>query len=229
MSAYVSTRLYAIDIRFSEYSQSLAKELRGGSFGMDSISILLTGMATIIAPGTATTILAGADTALKGGRESFNKEILIDQTLPVLLTQMKANRKKIATQIWSSLSNHSDEGYSLPLALSQLEDYYDAGTISGALSSIGESASISSAKASKEFESKVLKIGYGINQYTKILNAYVDEAIDDDEMTIRLQQIKAELTNAGETMPVPYFINSNDPKYHALQKFIVNKLNLGGN
>lgn len=225
----VGTRLYAIDLRFSEYTQTLARELRGSAFGIDLVSIMLTGSATVLDPGMVTTILAGTDTAIKGGRQSFNKEVLIDKTLPVLLTQMRADRKRIATQIWYSLANRSDAEYSLPLALSQLEDYYQAGTIAGALMSMGENASLISAEASEAFESSVLQIGFGENQYTKVLNEYVNAAPNEAEEIRRLQQIQKEIDNADETILASFLINSNDPKYRSLQKQIVETLRLGGN
>lgn len=225
----VSTRLYALDLRFADYVRDLSKELRGGAFGADALSIALTGAATIIDPSTATTVLAGIDTAIKGARQAFNKEILVEQTLPVLLTQMQADRTRVATQIWYSLANRSDSEYPLPLALAQLQDYYRAGTIAGALISVNESASQSAAAASEDFSSKVLQVQFGENRYTRILNEYINAAPNADEETRRLQQVQAEIDKAGEQVLAPFLINSNDQRYRPLQKRIVENLNLGGN
>ncbi|MDJ0932061.1 hypothetical protein [Breoghania sp.] len=70
------------------------------------------------------------DTALKGGEKAYRKDVLIEKTLDILTTQMRAERKKIAAQIWQGLSK-PDAAYLLSLALSQLNDYAYAGTLPG--------------------------------------------------------------------------------------------------
>ncbi len=227
----VTAKLYAIDLQFTVYAQGLGRELRSSPFGLDLASLLLTGTATVLTQGTATRILSGVDTALKGGQQSFSKNILIDKTLDVLLTQMMANRKKIATQIWTSLLKHDDSKYPLPLALSQLEDYYQAGTIAGAFMSISKSASDNAEEATKKFENEVIKVPYGENNNTKLLNDYVDSVTGSSEELKRLKKIEALIkvfNDTGDTIEVTELIDTNKSEWLLLQKKIVNALELGG-
>lgn len=224
----VSARLYAIDMRFAEYTQILAQELRNGAFGTNLFSIALSGAGTIITQGTTSRILSGIDSAVKSGRQTFDREVLVDKTLPILLTQMNADRKRIATQIWTGLATSSDADYSLPLALSQLGDYYQAGTMAGALSSVGESAAQMSINESKDFEDKVLSVAFGENEYTKILNGYLATALDIAEKNRRLLKIQEVIDKEqgvaikeDDKVLANELIDTADPKYSDLQKNVI--------
>jgi len=146
----VSARLYATDIKFSEFTQNLANELRSAAFGVDSASILLSTLSTSLDPGQQTKIISGIDTVLKGGRQSFDKDILIEKTLPILLQQMRSDRKKIALGIMSNLADHTDIEYPLTLAMNHLDEYYQAGTLSGGLTSLGDNITVLSLKNSNK-------------------------------------------------------------------------------
>jgi len=139
----VSARLYVSDINFASYTNDLVQELRGGAFGTDLVSLLLSGWASVAEPSQTTKVLAGLDTALKGGRQAFTKDLLIDRTLPVLIIQMQRDRSHIAEKIWSNLKRYSDETYPLPLALRHLDEYYQAGTIMGALMRLNNNVAFS--------------------------------------------------------------------------------------
>ncbi|UOG92588.1 MAG: hypothetical protein L3K52_02355 [Candidatus Thiothrix sulfatifontis] len=251
----ISARLYASDIKFSEYTQSITQELRSGAFGTDFASILLSGLASVSEPGQRTKIMAGLDTALKGGRQAFTKEILVDRTLPLLITQMGTDRKRISSQIWDNLANHDDMEYPLPLALSHLNEYYHAGTVVGALTSLGDNLSILSLRESrersfddsvtptveltdnidllaKEFSVKIApdidNIAYGVNYYTEILNKYVDLSLTDSERKERLKTIQSEIDKIAPdaVFDVNDVLFSGDNKYLKIQKSVVKNLKL---
>jgi hypothetical protein len=176
----ITARLYASDIKFSEYTQNLTQELRSGAFGVDFASMLLSGVASVSDPGEGTKIMAGVDTVLKGGRQAFTKEILIDRTLPIIVTQMKSDRKRIASKIWDNLANYSDVEYPLPLALTHVNEYYQAGTINGALTSLGDNISVISARESMRVESDMPNVESGnggavdhVESHASIYNAAV--------------------------------------------------------
>lgn len=248
----ISARLYASDIKFSEYTQSITQELRSGAFGTDFASILLSGLASVSEPSQRTKIMAGLDTALKGGRQAFTKEILVDRTLPLLITQMGTDRKRISSQIWDNLANHNDMEYPLPLALSHLNEYYHAGTVVGALTSLGDNLSILSLRESREraFDNKNIPtiesnneslmmsdevfpenqnriiVNYGVSTYSEILKNHVDTASTSEERKNRLDEIKKMIIDKGETIKASVLINTSDDKYSQLQKYIIDKLGL---
>lgn len=153
----VSTRMYAIDLRYKDFERRLDKELRGGGFATNIISIALTGTAALFGGAETKAILAGVDTALKGGKKAYQDDVLIEQTLTILTTQMRARRKRVAAKIWQGLTQ-SDSQYPLPLALSQIGDYEYAGTLRGALKATTEEASQQLDQAQRYFDSNVLKV-----------------------------------------------------------------------
>lgn len=240
----ISARLYAADVRFSEYTQSLTQELRSGAFGADLTSILLSGIASVSDPGQKTKIMAGLDTALKGGRQAFTKEILIDRTLPILITQMRSDRKVIATEIWNNLNKFDDRAYPLPLALSHLNEYYHAGTVVGALTSIGDNIASISIEKEQEVANNNPNIpdvvsskktinprkpgehsSYGQNELTEAINSYLDKAPNYEEA---LKHINSIAISCGMPMEsdASLIIDAHKEEYRDLQRCIVKELSL---
>lgn len=240
----ISARLYAADVRFSEYTQSLTQELRSGAFGADLTSILLSGIASVSDPGQKTKIMAGLDTALKGGRQAFTKEILIDRTLPILITQMRSDRKVIATEIWNNLNKFDDRAYPLPLALSHLNEYYHAGTVVGALTSIGDNIASISIEKEQEVASNNPNIpdvvsskkttnprksgehsSYGQNNQTEAINTYLNKASNYDEALKHINSLAISCGMPTE-IDVSLIIDTDEERHHELQKCIVKNLGL---
>lgn len=129
-----------MDLLYHQFERDLSKEIRSGNFLHSSTSIALTGVASLLNAPSTVAILTAIDTGLKGSKQSFDKEVLINQTLPVLLTKMDADRATVRTRILSGLALLVDS-YPLEQGLTDLRDYERAGTFSSALSNLtGEAA-----------------------------------------------------------------------------------------
>ncbi|RMF36055.1 MAG: hypothetical protein D6754_12110 [Alphaproteobacteria bacterium] len=194
----IAARMQAIDLRFSEYLLILATELRTAGYGVDLASIALTGTASVITPVKTIQILTAIDTALKGARTGFQKDMLAEQTLPILLNSMVANRKRIATQIWNGLSKSDDE-YPLALALSQVAEYERAGSIAGAMLKAQEDSATEVKAADQAFQNRVLKLAFGSSPSAERLKSWVDDAsVSEQVRRGRLARIQKELTKAQQ-------------------------------
>lgn len=152
----VTTRMQGIDLRYLAFERQLDKELRAGDFATDIISIGLTGSAALFGGTQTKAVLAGIDTALKGGKKAYQDDVLIKQTLTILTTQMNAKRKSVGYKIWLGLGQ-SDAAYPLSLALNQLQDYYYAGTLQGALNATSGETSQQLRIAQANFDTQALK------------------------------------------------------------------------
>lgn len=132
---FVLARMYAIDLRYSEFELDLSQERNQSDFFVKLLSIGLTGVAALSAVSETQAILAGIDTALKGANDAFSKEMLLNRTIETLTKQMRAGRDKIRSQILEGLDKPLNK-YPFYVALGQLDAYYTAGTLPGALADV---------------------------------------------------------------------------------------------
>lgn len=132
----VGSRMYAIDVRFSEFEQDLFRQTREAGFAATVVTLGLNAAGALT--GTTTTqILSGIAGGITGSRAAFEKEVLAEKTLLAIHTAMRANRTKVAVRLRQGL-RQSLKDYPVGVALSDLESYYQAGTILGALVGITE-------------------------------------------------------------------------------------------
>ncbi len=101
--------------------------------------------------GAAKAALGAAITGVTGAKVSFDKNAYFAKTLPALVASMQASRKEVLLRIRKGLEL-GDDKYPLTQALVDLEDYYNAGTIPGAITGITASADEASRKASEELK-----------------------------------------------------------------------------
>ena len=227
----VATRMLAIDIYYSDYVQQLSTSLRGGNLGADIASIALTTAATLIEPVLTKNILTAIDTGLKGSKQAFDKDVLLERTLPIIIQEMEAARVEIATQIWTSLGAKDDSEYPLQLALSQVDSYFRSGTLNGGLEKATRSAAENLAKSKDEFAQNALKVSYGENEYTKIINLYLGLAESNPELfRQRVAFIDKIIQDFGKVGDDQNFISpvavssTSDAKYLPLQRKIAEEI-----
>ncbi len=152
--AYVFAKMRAIDIRFGTFQEELFTQGVSGGILANWIELGL-GSAGAVFSGPSQA-LSAASTGVVGAKSAFDKEAYFENTLPTLLGAMEANRKTIKLRIYSGITQN-DSDYSLPNAMADLEDYYSAGTIPGALISINEDTG-AKGKEAQESIRKVLTI-----------------------------------------------------------------------
>lgn len=147
----VNGRLRATDLQFGLWQRALVTDTMKLSTGGDITSLAVTTAATITSSIHAKTILSAIATALTGAKAAINKDVFYDKTVPVLLAQMIAMRKQVLVRLRTGLSQEITD-YSLNRALTDVDDYYAAGTITAALAGITEAAGKSSGDAAKALE-----------------------------------------------------------------------------
>ncbi|NNF78285.1 MAG: hypothetical protein HKN05_09680 [Rhizobiales bacterium] len=135
------SRLYAIDVYYSEYEANLTRERQDVGFYSTVASLALTSAGTLVGGAQTKAVLHAVVTGLTGTREAYEKDILIEKTVSILQKQMRARRLEIKAQIVQRLQG-AISVYPLEFALTDLERYYRAGTITGALIGVETATSI---------------------------------------------------------------------------------------
>lgn len=148
---YITVRMYAIDLAYTDYETSLTAGRQGAAFLATTANIALNTTSTLVSPPGTKDILSGVAAGLTGAKSAYNDEVLLKSTIQLLQTQMRTNRAIVASRILKRLGD-DDASYPLALALSDLEDYYRAGTLTGAMikAQAGVSADEQAAQAAKQ-------------------------------------------------------------------------------
>ncbi len=130
---YVNARITAINLHFGEFERDLFQEGVGSGIGTDWIKLALGGAGAVYAG--ASQALSAATVGIEGAKASFDKQAFFENTITTLFAAMDANRKTVLVKIREGLGQPV-ASYPLTQAMADLEDYYNAGTIPGALISI---------------------------------------------------------------------------------------------
>lgn len=144
----VNGRLLAMDLQFSIFQRQVTQNVAATNVAADWAVLALGGAGTIVTGGQTKTVLAALTAFVTGARASIDKHVFYEKTIPVLLSKMVAQRRAVLVTIRTGLRENADD-YPLNRALVDLEDYYNAGTIPGALSDIAAGAGATLEQAEK--------------------------------------------------------------------------------
>ncbi len=120
--------MYAIDVQYTQYENALTREGQEIGFGALTAATGLSTAATLVVANATKTILSAAATGVLATKGHYESEILIAQTIRTIQKQMRSSRNGIATSISGKMAQ-SVADYPLWAALSDVEDYYNAGTL----------------------------------------------------------------------------------------------------
>jgi hypothetical protein len=149
----VTARMYIADVEYHYYEARLTREVQEEGLGATLATLGLTTASTLVGSAGTKTILSGAATAVVGADKAYNEKELLSNTIQALQTQMRADRKTQAAVIYAKMFKDAGNNtktitpiveYTLPMALSDADGYYQAGTIASAL--IGLSKTVANAE-----------------------------------------------------------------------------------
>ena len=138
--------IFLSDYRFSRYEADLmlGKATRDsfidlGMFGLNAASTLMT-------PGSSTQMLSAIAGGLGFSRATVEKNFYMNHAAPVLMAKMRALRAEKLNAIVQNLSRGIDD-YPASLAIIDVLDYYNRGTMIGALQAISNDTAVQTIKA----------------------------------------------------------------------------------
>ena len=215
----VTLRLYLIDQKYNDFERKLLTESRSAAFDMTLIQLGLGSAATLLDQGKATRAISGINTVITGAKESFNKDVMLDRTIAILATQMRASRAAVRTTILDRLKlSYTD--WPIGLAMSDLEDYEQSGSLNSALTAVAESAA--TAKLVNEDRARLavkdVTVDYDASPAATVLQDYQDAGGDNVLATTREANIRAAMDAEGVpiTTRVYEFTYAPDPRKNAV-------------
>lgn len=138
---FIETRMALIDLAYAGFRQTMYAQRVGANVGVDLATLGLAAAGAATSSEQAKTGLHALSGALIGGKASIDKNVFFDRTLPALLAQMEASRSAVRLRLLTGMMVGTDR-YPLLQARSDVEEYYTAGTIIGAISGITDEAAV---------------------------------------------------------------------------------------
>jgi len=185
----ISGRLVMIDIQYLKWLRTMTADQQLLNTSTDALVISLSLEAMITGGDTAKAVLSALAAGVTGVKTSIDKHYYYDKTMPALASAMNAQRKTVLVQIINGMNKPLEE-YSFEQGLSDLNDYYQAGTLMGAVTAIQADAGVKAQAASEEIK-RLIKPTSGEKQaVAKVKNiiAKINNALPEPD--------KAKLYNA---------------------------------
>ena len=179
---FISQRLTLINIQYIKFIRQFALDKAQLDSAIDITTIGVGLAVTLVGGESVKAILGAVSTGLTGTKVTIDKNFFQEETVPVLITAMNAERKKALVPILRGRGQTLDV-YSFEQALSDLHIYYQAGTFLGALQSIQKDSGVKENKAdNKIFEIKreAAIASEGARNRVDALLDKIDALSDDD-------------------------------------------------
>jgi hypothetical protein len=155
----ISTRMREIDSYYYAFEASLIRERQELGFVSTIVSLALTGAIPLVGSLGTKSALGATSTFVQGGSKAFSDEVLFQKTVQVLATQMRAHRDTVSADIITRMRTLDLDAYPLSMALGDVDEYYAAGTIAGALVEIQKTVS-AEARAAEAAKADTIEIKY---------------------------------------------------------------------
>lgn len=129
---YGSKMLELIDLKYDNFRASLVGMRKGFDASSDILAVTLDSGAALFKPDSTKSILAALSGLTTSSKTSINKTYFYEQTLPLLISQMDANRETVLQNIYAGLKTDVTT-YPLHQLRHDLTRYLHAGTVDGAI------------------------------------------------------------------------------------------------
>ena len=139
-NSVIFARIAEIDALYNAYETGILTESRGTDFVL-SVGTLAAGLLGGFTTGFTSQVYSLIGGGIGAVQTSYDKEILAESTVQAFISQMRANRSKVLSEIYVNLkADHTV--YPIEAALGDLQRYRQAGTLAAAIVGISEQAQL---------------------------------------------------------------------------------------
>lgn len=136
---FVTGRLVAMDLRYIQFIRGLTSDKQQIDSATDAATMTMNLLGTIVSGARAKTNLAAVAAGVGGIRTNVDKHFYYEKSVEALVATMNAQRKEVLVRILGGLQQDID-AYPFTQAVTDLHDYYSAGTLNGAIVGIQQQA-----------------------------------------------------------------------------------------
>lgn len=131
----VAGRLVLLDIRYIQFIRSLTSEKQSLDAATEVLGLTLSLAGASTSALRAKTNLAALNAGVTGVKGTADKYYFLEKTIPALVSAMNAGRKAVLVRILNGMASDLTS-YPFERALVDLNEYYMAGTLSGAVNAV---------------------------------------------------------------------------------------------
>ena len=208
---FATGRLVQIDLRYLLFIKTLTADKQQLDSATDIASLTLNLAGTLVGGARAKTNLAATAAGLGGIKTTIDKDFYYEKSIEALVATMNAKRKDVLVGILTGLVAPVDQ-YPFERMLTDLQQYYLAGTLNGAIQFINVQAADNEVKSTKALNSLYRLAVPTADQVTDTLR--LTDAIGAKDLT--LAAANATLASLG-TLAAGLPQTLDDPKTGARQ------------
>jgi hypothetical protein len=185
---FITGRLVLMDLQYVKFIRTLTSDKQQLDSATDIMNLTLNLAGTLVGGVQAKTNLAALGAGISGSKTVIDKNYYYEKSINALVATMNAHRKEVLIKILEGLPRTLDM-YPLTQAVIDLNDYYLAGTLNGALQFVQADAGKLEAKSDATIEEK------------RILHFYTKEEIDiTKQLTDAIGSPQFDLTKAKNAL-----------------------------
>lgn len=132
---FITGRLVLINLQYFKWLRSVTADKQLLDSASDILVMSLNLAGTAVGGAQAKTILAAISAGVAGGKTTIDKYYFYEKTIPAMAAAMNAQRKQVLINIVKGLDLDLKR-YSFEQSITDLNDYYQAGTFQGAITVI---------------------------------------------------------------------------------------------
>ncbi|MES2940960.1 MAG: hypothetical protein V4864_24995 [Pseudomonadota bacterium] len=151
---FIEIRAALIDRSYAGFKQTLYSQRVGSAVGVDVATLALSAIGAAVSDVGTKTAASALSGGLIGSKASVDKNVYFDRTLPAMLAQMDGRRSEIRRRLLSGMLAPASL-YPLMQAAADLDEYFHAGTIPGAISAMTNQAGVSQNVADARLASRL--------------------------------------------------------------------------
>ena len=129
---FISGRLVQVDLRYLRFIKTLTSDKQQLDSATDIANLALNLAGTLVGTARAKTNLAAAAAGIGGAKTTIDKDFYYEKSIDALVATMNAKRKEVLVGILTGLATPLDQ-YPFERAVTDLQQYYLAGTLNGAI------------------------------------------------------------------------------------------------
>ncbi|HZZ42739.1 MAG TPA: hypothetical protein VFE58_07360 [Tepidisphaeraceae bacterium] len=133
---FIGGRLTLMNIRYIQFIRHVTNDRQALESATDILVIGLNVAGAATGGATEKTVLSAISAGILGSKAVIEKEYFYEKTMPALIAAMNAQRKAALVPILQGSKTNSLQDYPFEQAVSDLNDYYLAGTLLGAVQAI---------------------------------------------------------------------------------------------
>lgn len=185
---YINKLITIIDINYSRFINKLGTEKRTKDMAVDFTQLSLNIAGAAVGGATTKTVLSAISAGVTGSNSAIDKNFFYDLTLPSLIVQMNADRTEVYRMILTGMQKDvsGKDSYPWTMALRDLIDYYNAGTLQHATFSVSKAAGAKQTEAQDRIDGLLMSSGVATPQaaadrgkLTDSLKNITKEKLDD--------------------------------------------------